>query len=719
MQIRRYGPTVKSRRAEGRMRPDSRTGRSRRRFFLLLPALALPLSLLAAGPAQAQSSDATLRGLRVEVSTDGTSFSSIGFIPKFSAGQTRYDTAVQPSYTHARLTPSASHSAATLQVGKAGSMRAVSSGSRSAAIALNTGSNFIVVKVTAEDGSVRDYTLNVTRGGRVFSSPPRNMQVSAGDASLTLTWDPPAYWGSFPAGGYDVDWHAGASSPTDERDWNRATRSVVPLAPTATSYKFTGTYEIQRTGGRHTVTNGTTYRLRLRAFGTNPDDSGDRLPSYWVTMSESPAAQTQSSNADLSGLTASTSTSSTGTFTALTLSPSTFSAGTTSYTATAANARTHAKVTPTVAHSAATVEWRKGNTGSFTSVSSGSASGAIALSVGANAITVRVTAQDGTTKDYTVTITREAAAQSSNADLSGLTASTSTSSTGTFTALTLSPSTFSAATTSYTATAANARTHAKVTPAVAHSAARVGWRKGNTGSFTSVSSGSASGAIALSVGANAITVRVTAQDGTTKDYTVTITREAAAATPTVSLSASPNPVTEGSSVTVTAALSRALTSNVTIPLTITDNSAEPADHGTLASITINSGATSGTGTITTNQDPDEDDETFTVALGSSLPSSVAAGTPSSVQIRITDDDRTSPTPVVSLSASPNPVTEGSPVTVTARLSSALSSNGGDPADAVERVGRAGRLRLAAEHYDQIRFDDRHGHDHDVTGHRRR
>ena len=557
MQIRRYGPTVKSR----RMRPASRTGRSRRRFSLLLPSLALTLgalSLFAAGPAQAQSSDATLSGLAVEVSTDGMSFSSIGFIPEYSAGQRSYDTAVQPSYTHARLTPSASHAAAALQVGKAGSLRAVSNGSPSAAIALDTGGNAILVKVTAEDGSVRHYTMTVTRGGRAFSSPPRNVQVSAGDGSLTLTWEPPAYWGSFPPGGYDVDWYAGASLPTDELDWNRATRSVVPLAPTATSYEFTGTYDFHRTSGKHTVTNGTTYQLRLRAFGTNPDDSSDRLPSYWVTTADFPMAQ----------------------------------------------------------------------------------------------------------------------AQSSNADLSSLTASSGTSASGTFTALTLSPSTFSAAATSYTATVVNARTQAKVTPMVAHSAATVGWRKGNTGNFTSVSSGSAIGAIALSVGANAITVRVTAQDGTTKDYTVTITRQAATTTPTVSLSASPNPVTEGSSVTVTAALSRALTSNVTIPVTITDNSAEPTDHGTLTSITINSGATSGTGTITTNQDPDEDDETFTVALGS-LPSSVRAGSPSSVRVTIRDDDDggggTSPAPTVSLSAAPNPVDEGLPVTVTARLSSALAN----------------------------------------------
>ncbi|MCY4378727.1 MAG: fibronectin type III domain-containing protein, partial [Candidatus Dadabacteria bacterium] len=82
--------------------------------------------------------------------------------------------------------------------------------------------------------------------------------------------------------------------------------------------------------------------------------------------------------------------------------------------------------------------------------------------------------------------------------------------------------------------------------------------------------------------------------------------------PTVSLSASPNPVTEGSSVTVTATLSEALSNSVDIPLTITDNTAESGDHGTLTSITIAANAISGTGTITTKQDGDTEVETFTV-----------------------------------------------------------------------------------------------------------
>ncbi len=105
--------------------------------------------------------------------------------------------------------------------------------------------------------------------------------------------------------------------------------------------------------------------------------------------------------------------------------------------------------------------------------------------------------------------------------------------------------------------------------------------------------------------------------------------------PSVRLSASPNPVHEGSSVTVTARLSSALTRAVTIPLRLTAGSAERDDFGRLESITIDSGQTSGTGTISTSADADTDDETFTVALRN-LPASVTAGSPRSVEITITD-----------------------------------------------------------------------------------
>ncbi len=364
---------------------------------------------------------------------------------------------------------------------------------------------------------------------------------------------------------------------------------------------------------------------------------------YTVTITRQ-GQQTLSANANLSNLTASSATSATGTYTTLALTPATFNAATTSYTATVVNTISHVKLTPTVddTRKATVAVGKQGAT--LTAVTDTQASAAIALVVGSNAITVRVTAEDSTTKDYTVTITRQGQQTlSANANLSNLTASSATSATGTYTTLALTPATFNAATTSYTATVVNTISHVKLTPTVddtGKATVAVG-KQGAT--LTAVTDTQASAAIALAVGDNAITVRVTAEDSTTKDYTVTITQQSATPqAPTVSLSASPNPVNEGSSVTITATLSKTVTSNVTIPMTLTAGSAESGDYGTLASITVASGQTTGTGTISTNHDSGENDETFTVAVDTAnLPSSVQAGSPSSVVVTITDDDKPS------------------------------------------------------------------------------
>ncbi len=148
-----------------------------------------------------------------------------------------------------------------------------------------------------------------------------------------------------------------------------------------------------------------------------------------------------------------------------------------------------------------------------------------------------------------------------------------------------------------------------------------------------------------------------------------VSATARAGLPEVTLSAVPATVMEGSSVTVQARLSAPLSSSVSVPVTVTRNTSESGDHGTLSAITVNAGATTGTATIATNQDADAEDETFTVALGGNLPSSVTAGSATSVQIVIADDEGA---PGVSLQASPNPVDEGSTVTVTATLTKALS-----------------------------------------------
>ena len=110
--------------------------------------------------------------------------------------------------------------------------------------------------------------------------------------------------------------------------------------------------------------------------------------------SDSGGTTTTSTDATLSGLVLSSGT----------LSP-TFAAGTTSYTVSVANTVTSITITPTVNASGATVKV------AGTTVASGSASASQALSVGTNALSIIVTAADGsTTETYTLTATRAAAA---------------------------------------------------------------------------------------------------------------------------------------------------------------------------------------------------------------------------------------------------------------------------------------------------------------------
>ncbi|MBI5034250.1 MAG: cadherin-like beta sandwich domain-containing protein [Chloroflexi bacterium] len=225
--------------------------------------------------------------------------------------------------------------------------------------------------------------------------------------------------------------------------------------------------------------------------GTNPittvvtAQDGITVKTYTVTVTRA-----KSANADLSGMVLSQGA----------LTPA-FASGTTAYTATVAQSVTSITVTPTVSDTTASV------TVNGAPVTSGTPSGAIALGIGANLITVAVTAQDGTTtKSYTVTVTRSNL--SGDANLSNLSLSSGT----------LTPA-FSSNTTSYSATVANGVTSITVTPTLSDTNASV------TVNGTPVTSGSPSSAIPLVAGANVITTTVTAHDGVTlKDYIVTVTR---------------------------------------------------------------------------------------------------------------------------------------------------------------------------------------------------
>ena len=108
----------------------------------------------------------------------------------------------------------------------------------------------------------------------------------------------------------------------------------------------------------------------------------------------------------------------------------------------------------------------------------------------------------------------------------------------------------------------------------------------------------------------------------------------------VNLSADPDFVEEGKLVTVTATLPEAQDTVVTIPLTVTDGTADARDYQAPppVQIAIKVGERSGTYSILTVADEvAEEDETFTVALGS--PSSgLSNGEQSFVKVTVIDDD---------------------------------------------------------------------------------
>ena len=233
------------------------------------------------------------------------------------------------------------------------------------------------------------------------------------------------------------------------------------------------------------------------------------------------ACATLSDNTDLTSLSLSSGT----------LSPG-FNAATTSYTANVVDTVTAVDVTAT-AHPGAGVV----------------IGGGAALHTGSNTVTALVTTADGTTKTYTVTVTRAAAPLSANADLAGLSLSAGT----------LSPG-FGAATTSYSASVDNAVTGVSVSAPAA-----------DAGASVSVNGGSN-----LSVGANTVTVTVTAANGTAKTYTINVVRAAA---PVVGVAAVVQAVPEQSGVAsvVVAATAPSAGAGTTTPPPVDVNVTWPAN----------------------------------------------------------------------------------------------------------------------------------------------
>lgn len=152
----------------------------------------------------------------------------------------------------------------------------------------------------------------------------------------------------------------------------------------------------------------------------------------------------------------------------------------------------------------------------FGALEPGIASPELTLNSGENVIEVIVTAENGATKKYSISVNR-GVPPSTNTDLSALAMNSGS----------LNPA-FSPAVRSYAAFVGNSTTSIVLTPAVTDPGARIEVA-GSFGSLSPVASGAASAPFVLKVGLNLIEIRVTAKDGVTQaTHTVTVQREAPA-----------------------------------------------------------------------------------------------------------------------------------------------------------------------------------------------
>ena len=211
-----------------------------------------------------------------------------------------------------------------------------------------------ITATTVDGGFSASASVTVTR----MLHAPTGLTSTAADGQVTLQWS------------------ASVSEGVVSYNVYRATNSGA-YEPTADAAVSGSTYSYTATG----LTNGTTYYFVVKA-GYDDGISGS---------SNETSATPLSSNADLRGLALSSGT----------LDP-VFDGSQTSYTASAANSTSSLTVTASV-YTGAAVKINGAD------ASSGVPSAELPLNVGANTITVEVTAQDGITqKTYTILVTRQA-----------------------------------------------------------------------------------------------------------------------------------------------------------------------------------------------------------------------------------------------------------------------------------------------------------------------
>jgi uncharacterized repeat protein (TIGR02543 family) len=313
--------------------------------------------------------------------------SAAALSPSFVSSTTNYTTSVANATSTVTVTPILADATATVKVNTI----AVISGSASGTIPLEVGSNTITTVVTAQDGTTKFYTIIVTR----TAPPAPEIAVTGNGINITTGDSSPSSADNTDFGSVEVTGGTVTRTFTITNSGTAMLNLISPvppnfvelMAPSGFSVTTQATSPVASGGG--TTTFSITFdpsRVGLNmAIVSITNNDGDETPFNFGIQ----GTGALSSNANLVNLVANTAA----------LSPS-FASSTTAYVAGVWNETTSVTITPTVAFATATVKVNN------VTVTSGSASGPIALVAGSNTITTVVTAEDGSTKTYTVTVVK-------------------------------------------------------------------------------------------------------------------------------------------------------------------------------------------------------------------------------------------------------------------------------------------------------------------------
>ncbi|WP_171056287.1 hemoblobin-interacting domain-containing protein [Paenibacillus sinopodophylli] len=293
-----------------------------------------------------------------------------GGLLQFNAATINYSLSVASHVASVTVTPTAANTTAIVTVAaNSGAGERVISGQSSSVIPLHAGLNIITVVVTSQDGlTSKTYTIEVYK----VSDDALLSNITVDQVSLTFV---PSILE------YSIDVPNAAES----------LGFSVTKANTKQMLAVTGADEISVTGSVYT------YSATHLAVGTNVIEihvmaqDGLTVIPYRLLVNRALAV---SGNADLKSITLSNGT----------LTP-TFAAGTTEYTSRVDYAIDNLTLTASLDDTKATMTIKGVPT------SNGQPSSSIGLNVGANLVPIIVTAENGTSKTYWVTITRNAQAE--------------------------------------------------------------------------------------------------------------------------------------------------------------------------------------------------------------------------------------------------------------------------------------------------------------------